>query len=74
MKENTETICNSIFTHCHPGHFRENQLFQFYACLKRRLHSLKDQMHNGAAVLGIGSVFLATTYFFFLQLAEYGWQ
>jgi hypothetical protein len=31
-------------------------------------------MQNGAAILGIGVIFLATVYLFFIQLAECGWQ
>lgn len=74
MKENTETICHSIFTHCQSGHIRENQSFLLFNSLKKRVLAFKDQMQNGAAVLGIGIVFLATAYLFFIQLAEYGWQ
>jgi hypothetical protein len=74
MKENTETISNSIFTQCPSGDIRGNQLFQLFNSLKKHALSFKDQMQNGAAALGIGVVFLVTTYFFFIQLAEYGWQ
>ena len=74
MKENTETINNSIFAHCPSGCIRENQLLPLFNALKNRVLSWKNQMLSGAAALGIGAVFLATTYFFFIQLAEYGWQ
>jgi hypothetical protein len=74
MKENTETIHNSIFTHCQSSHIRENQFFLLFNSLKKCVLACKDQIQNGAAVLGIGIVFLATAYLFLMQLAEYGWQ
>lgn len=74
MKENSETISNSIFTHYPRRDIRGSQLFQLFNSLQKHALSFKNQMQNGAAALGIGVVFLVTTYLFFIQLAEYGWQ
>ena len=74
MKQNTETISESIFTHFPSGNIKGNQTGLLFNTLKKRALSFKSQLLNGIVTLGIGTVFLISVYLFFNQLAEHGWQ
>jgi|GEM_PF-2756844 len=74
MKHNTETVSEIIFAHCPSRYARINQKNLLLHTLKKRFLSSRDQLLCGVATLGIGIVLLATAYFFFTQLAAYGWQ
>ena len=74
MKHNTETVSEIIFAHCPSRYARRNQKNLLLHTLKKRFLSFRDKLLCGVATLGIGTVLLVTAYFFFTQLAEYGWQ
>ena len=74
MKQNTETISESIFTHFPSSNIKGNQLSLLFNILKKRALSFKSQLLSGIVTLGIGTVFLISVYLFFNQLAEHGWQ
>ena len=82
MKDNTESISDSIFTHFPSSNTRnytrrdsyKNQISLCSNTIKKSVLAYRDQLHSGVATLGIGSVLLVTIYLFLTQLAEYGWQ
>jgi len=74
MKEHTEIISESIFNHFSTTQTRKAQTHFSYNRIQSRFFAWKEQLQNGVATLGIGTVLLITIYLFFTQLAEYGWQ
>jgi len=74
MKESTESIRHSVFSHFPPDHENRNQVGIFFDLLKKHAFSLKDQILDGFITLGIGTILLVSIYLFLIQLAEYGWQ
>lgn len=82
MKHHTETISELIFTHF-PSSSTERytgssshgqQTSRFINVVKKKILTYRDQLQNGLATIGIGTILLITVYLFFSQLAEYGWQ
>lgn len=74
MKENTEIINKVIYTHFPSGYTTGKLTKQFYHILKNRIYSVRSQLIEGIASLGIGIIFMLAAFLFFTQLAEYGWQ
>lgn len=73
MKENTETIGKVIYTHFPSGYTVGKLTKPFYYILKNRIYSVRSQLIEGIASLGIGIFFMLAVFLFCTQLAEYGW-
>lgn len=74
MKENTGIISKVIFTHFPFGYTVGKLTKPFYSILKNRIYSVRNQLIEGIASLGIGIFFMLAVFLFCTQLAEYGWH
>ncbi len=74
MKENTEVIGKAIYTHFPSGAMVGKLTKPLYYILKNRIYSVRSQLIEGIASLGIGIFFMLAIFLFCTQLAEYGWQ
>jgi hypothetical protein len=74
MKQNTEIVSKVIYTHFPSGYTLGKPTKPFCHALKHKIFSLRSQLIEGIASLGIGIFFMLAVFLFCTQLAEYGWQ
>ncbi len=73
MKEHSGSINSIFFNQFQTTSLEQYHKFHFVKKLHTRLHAYQDLLETSLAIFAIGTIILAATYFFFLQLAEYGW-
>jgi len=73
MKEHSGSL-NSIHFNQFPGTFSKQVQKHRITHIQRKLFdSYRESITTCLTTIGIGTIIFATTYFFFIQLAEYGW-
>jgi hypothetical protein len=73
MKEYSGIIDSILFNQILCSHSKQFQKNKPIEKLRKLIHTFREPISTCLAILGMGTIILATTYLFFTQLAKYGW-
>ena len=73
MKEHSGSISSIHFNQFPEACSKPGQKHRIKEIQRKLFDSYRESITTCLTTIGIGTIFFATTYFFFIQLAEYGW-